>query len=327
MIYSQTPCARPVESERWRVSADPERWARRLNSFIWFKTRTLALSHADRIDVYWANTGFVPRLPANVRVVASVYDLVYRMAPDTMRRRSLLKYRVFFGRDLQRADAVVALSHGTAERLRTILGIDVDAVAVAGVSDEFSPPAADDMSRVLHRLGIEQPFFLAVGTLEPRKNTGALVDAFERWRRTDRQPQCELVLVGGTGWRDAALRSRLGSSEAGIRALGRVSDKDLPALYAGAVAFVFPSRYEGLGLPVLEARACGARIIASDTPEIREAGGEAATYVTPDVPALANAFSQAWRMRNTPRPVESSGLPSWRRAASVLAVLLQRVAP
>jgi glycosyltransferase involved in cell wall biosynthesis len=327
VIYSQGPCDPPVEDDRWRVSLEPASWARRLNSFVWFKARTLALCRRDRLAVYWANTGFVPRLPAELRVVASVYDLVYRIAPETMRRLSLLQYRAFFHRDLRRADAVVSLSQGTAKRLRAMLGIDVAGVAAPGVSGRFSPPAAGVLSRVLRRHGLERPYFIAVGTLEPRKNVGLLIDAFERWRDSGVQPDCELVLVGGAGWRDQQLRARLSGTNVNVRPLGRVSDDDLAALYAGAIAFVFPSRYEGFGLPVLEARACGARIIASDTPEIREAGGRAATYVTPAVPSLANALSEAWRERHTQSGGDPSPLPSWRDAAAVLAASLQPTPP
>jgi glycosyltransferase involved in cell wall biosynthesis len=327
VIYSQVPCALPVETDRWRVSLEPASWARRLNSFVWFKTRTLALSRRDRLDVYWANTGFVPRVPAELRVVASVYDLVYRMAPETMRRLSLLQYRAFFDRDLRRADAIVSLSQGTANRLRAILGINVAGVAAPGVSGRFSPPAVGVLSRALRRHGLERPYFFAVGTLEPRKNVGSLIYAFERWRDSDGQPECELVLAGGTGWRDQPLQAQLSGTSANVRLLGRVSDDDLPALYAGAIAFVFPSRYEGFGLPVLEARACGARIIASDTPEIREAGGQAARYVTPTVPLLASALSEAWRERNTQSTVDPSPLPSWKNASAVLAACLQPASP
>jgi glycosyltransferase involved in cell wall biosynthesis len=162
-----------------------------------------------------------------------------------------------------------------------------------------------------------------VGTLEPRKNADVVFDAFERWRALERQSDCELVLVGEAGWRDKSLRAHLSSVSGGIRALGRVPDDELPALYAGAVALVFVSRYEGFGLPVLEARACGGTVIASDVPEIREAGGEEAIYVSPDVQALVTALSRAWRHQRPGRGVERSALPSWRETGAVVASYLR----
>jgi glycosyltransferase involved in cell wall biosynthesis len=327
IVYSQYPCTLPVQTNQWELRVDPAASARRLNSFVWFKARTFKLSSDDQLDVYWANTGFVPRLPAGVSVVASVYDLVYRVVPQTMRRLSLFQYRAFFARDIRKADEVIALSRGTAERLWQMAGIRATEIAPPGVSGCFTPPSPEDLAFNRRKYELRRPYFLAVGTLEPRKNFAVLVEAFNQWRTSEGYPECELLIVGRSGWRDAGLHELLRGSRSCVRLLGGASDADLPALYAGSTAFIFPSLYEGFGLPVLEARACGARIIASDIPEIREAGGKAATYVAPDVPSLVDALSHAWRRRAIERSSIASSLPSWSDASAVLATSLGRSRP
>jgi glycosyltransferase involved in cell wall biosynthesis len=128
-----------------------------------------------------------------------------------------------------------------------------------------------------------RPYFLFVGTLEPRKNIGVLIDA---WREVRKTQDIDLVLAGCV--RDG---SPAPASEPGLRVLGAVPEEDLPALYSGAIAFVYPSLYEGFGLPVLEAMQCGATVIASRDPAIMEVSDGAAVHVyANDVRALAEAM-------------------------------------
>jgi glycosyltransferase involved in cell wall biosynthesis len=128
-----------------------------------------------------------------------------------------------------------------------------------------------------------RPYFLFVGTLEPRKNIARLIEA---WREVRKSQQVDLVLAG---------RSRddfpAPEPEEGLRVLGAVPEDELPALYSGAIAFVYPSLYEGFGLPVLEAMQCGATVITSRDPAIMEVSGGAAVHIdATDVRALADAM-------------------------------------
>jgi glycosyltransferase involved in cell wall biosynthesis len=151
------------------------------------------------------------------------------------------------------------------------------------------------------------PYFLFVGTLEPRKNLLALVEA---WREVRRHHPVELVLAGRRRTDFAAL-----AEEPGLRIMGEVADETLPQLYSGALAFVYPSLYEGFGLPVLEAMQCGACVIASHA--VAEAGGDAAVYA--DSPnELARAMSEAvarpeWRAEMGARSLERAREFSWAR--------------
>jgi glycosyltransferase involved in cell wall biosynthesis len=157
-----------------------------------------------------------------------------------------------------------------------------------------------------------------VATADPRKNLPLLVAAYGDARAAGTVPGHELVVVGPPGVAPAD------GDAPGVRPLGYVDADDLPALYAESAALVFPSRYEGFGMPALEARACGARVIATDLPELREAGGPGATYVAATRPAVAHALGAVWRTPAT--PPEPGCHDGWDGAARTLAAALTAAA-
>jgi len=283
-VYNNRPVELPVQSPRWIPRQDPSSVARHLKGTIWLKLMHERLCRADRLDVYWAPATILPRLPRQVRTVSTVHDLNYLIVPGSMRRSTLWIHSLFLRRDLLRADRVVVNSSGTAHRLRQYLGLTASAVAQPAVDrTTFYRPAAKRITDVLHAYKIRRPYFLAVSKWEPRKNLALLLRVFVALSHADeRMSRYQLVLAGARGWKDRQLAGEIaGAPRDSVLPLGHVPDTDLAALYAGCHAFVFPSVYEGFGIPVLEARACGARILASDVPEIREAGGSSATYIEP----------------------------------------------
>jgi glycosyltransferase involved in cell wall biosynthesis len=147
------------------------------------------------------------------------------------------------------------------------------------------PLAASSHFRPVETAPAERPYFLFVGTLEPRKNIARLIEA---WREVRKSQEVDLVLAGRVRDDFAAP-----APEEGLRVLGGVREAELPALYSGAIAFVYPSLYEGFGLPVLEAMQCGATVITSRDPAIMEVSGDAAVHVdATDVRALAEAMRE-----------------------------------
>jgi glycosyltransferase involved in cell wall biosynthesis len=165
-----------------------------------------------------------------------------------------------------------------AVRRAAISRFGIDAERVAAV-----PLAASNHFRPVETAPPDRPYFLFVGTLEPRKNIARLIEA---WREVRKSQEVDLVLAGRV--RDGFAAP---AREAGLRVLGAVPEIDLPALYTGAIAFVYPSLYEGFGLPVLEAMQCGASVITSRDPAIMEVSGGAAVHVeATDVRALAEAM-------------------------------------
>ncbi|MFI4930680.1 MAG: glycosyltransferase family 4 protein [Burkholderiales bacterium] len=326
--YSRLPSARLVlPSPRWVLRVEPSRTLRRLPSFAWLKTRGALLCQRDTLDVFWAGRTLHPRLGRSVRTVCTVHDLNHLIVPETMELPTRWSHRLWLRGDLKAADVVVANSLGTAQRLANLLGIAVHGVVTPGLHRRYCPLEQADhpAARVaLLRLGIKPPYLLSVATLEPRKNVEALVQAFLSLRRRDELPDCSLVLAGARGWHDKRLMNWLRSArDDGVILPGYVPDALMPALYGFAMALVCPSIYEGFGMPVLEARACGTRVVVSDTPELREAGGAHAVLIQPTVSGIRSGLQRAMTLA----PQIEPGLTerhSWRHQAQLLAALMTR---
>ena len=180
------------------------------------------------------------------------------------------------------------------------------------------------MATCLGQYGIDFRYLLAVATWEPRKNLGMLVETFLAMKRDRELGGRKLVLVGGRGWKDRRLASLVDSAgKSAICCPGYVPDEDLPAIYSGADAFIFPSQYEGFGIPVSEARACGTRVVASDIPEIREAGGPdpEVIYVQPTSQGLREGIEKILGREGT-EPAVRPERPGWDAAAQIYAEAL-----
>jgi len=314
-----------LPSPRWVLRREPQPAWRRLPSFAWLKTRGAMLCRADRLDLFWAGRTLHPRLAAPVRTVCTVHDLNHLLVPETMEAATRWSHRLWLRGDIARADVVVANSVGTARRVRELLDLPVHGVVTPGLDPRLRPLAEHERAAALAalaRLGIVPPYLLSVATLEPRKNVEALYRAFRDLRRAGELGDCRLVLAGARGWHNAALRREHEAAAAdGVVLPGYVPDALMPALYGCARALVCVSRYEGFGMPVLEARACGTPVVVTDTPELREAGGAAAIVVAPDAAGLREGLRRALR---APAPVEPdlAARHAWRDRAEQLATLM-----
>lgn len=315
-VYSQRPVSLPVASPRWRERVENLGWARRVKGTLWFKLRAGSLAKEDHLDVFWASSTLLPRLPRGVRSLSTVYDLNHKIVPQSMATSVLWAHRFFFDRDVRAADAIVTISNGTARRVESMLGRKVDAVVYPAVSALFQPPTITAVQETLQAHGLLQPYLLAVGTLEPRKNLELLIEVFLTMRREGLLPGYRLALAGGAGWKNDRLRELLDGHAEMVQVLGYVADEDLPSLYAGSAAFLFPSIYEGFGIPALEARMCGSKVLASDVPEIREACGGVGVFVTPDVGGIRNGILQVLAQ---PQVGVVANTPSWKVGATEMA--------
>jgi alpha-1,3-rhamnosyl/mannosyltransferase len=205
----------------------------------------------------------------------------------------------------------------------TFLGVPADRVSVLhhGVDDVFRQVSGSDAARVADLYGLGLPFFLMVGTVEPRKNLPRTLHAFQRllWRGA----KAQLAIVGGLGWGLSCVHRKLldGGFGPEVRYLGRVPDADLAGLYAGAVGLLYPSLYEGFGLPVLEAMASGCPVITSTRGGLAEVGSDAVRVIDPlcvrDLEEAMSELLSDGRLREQlrQRGRERAADSTWRRTA------------
>ena len=263
--------------------------------------------------------------------VATVHDLGYLHFPGEHPPATRLLRRLSNRWSARRATRVVAISGATRDDLVHHEGVPTERISVVhhGKAPWFQPVKdRDQLAAVQAQYGLDRPYFLFVGTLQPRKNLERLLAAFDQFAAT--HPEQLLALVGGIGWQTERLRQALASIQARdrVRLLGYVPDDELPPLYSGSLALAFPSLYEGFGLPALEAMACGAPVLTSSTSSMPEVVGKAGLLVDPqDTQAIAAGLARLAddpELRRTlgDRGQLRAGLFTWEHAAhETLAVL------
>lgn len=229
-------------------------------------------------------------------VVVSIHDLSFEHLPQTFKWRSRKQLRITVRRSAREAGQVIALSEFARRDIVNSYGVPAENISVIPLAapPQFRPVNDErELQRVRQTYGIESDYILSVGSIQPRKNLSRLVAAYSRLRRAKPKVKLpKLVLVGKCAWLfDETLRAiRELEVEDSVILTGYVPEEDLPALYSGATCFVYPSYFEGFGLPPLEAMQCGAPVIVGNRTSLPEVVGEAAVLVDPfDVDALANA--------------------------------------
>lgn len=288
-----------IEHCRFRID-------RAANGVLWQQLVLPRISAA----VLWAPHGTLP-LALKIPAVVTIHDFTSITMPFSHRLRTVASFNVFIGRSLERAARVAAVSHAVAEEAVRWFGVSRRKIAIVpnGV-DEFFTPAGDE----------EDDFILYAGTIEPRKGIDDLVAVWESLP----QPRPRLVLCGGTGW-----GVRVPDS---VEVTGYVTRERLRDLYRRARVFVYPSRYEGFGLPPLEAMACGAAVVATRTGAIPEFARDCALLVDPDDrDALRQSIvrllsDRALRGELRVRAAERAREYRWDRSAATMTGLLVEAA-
>ncbi len=314
-LYVQNADDVPQISSRWTIRSEPVPLFRKMKYNLWLKFRAGSLARKDNLNVLWSATGLLPYLTRSMCRCLTVLDLNLLIAPETMPRYTRWAHRLFLKSDILHADALLAISQGTANRLRAHYGVSVEAVAPCAPKDIFSPRPPEQVSAVKLAYDLSERYVLAVGTLEPRKNIVNLIKAFDLLDRSGDRNGYQLVLVGLRGWKDDEINGLIANFEAKwLKRLGFVHDEDLASVYTGAALVAVPSLYEGFGIPVVEARACGTRVAVSNTAELREYCGSEAVIIDGFSPvAIADALAPALQIAHEKRD-SGGGIPTWRDA-------------
>ncbi len=314
----------------WHPTGLSERWLARL----WYRLRLplpienwtgpLALFHA---------TDFVlPPLKRGTGAIVTIHDLSFVREPETVMPGMLAHLNRWVPRSVERAEHVIAVSETTRQDLIELYQTPPEKITTLyhGVAAEFKPvKVPEKLAAVRQKYGLgKRPFVLSLGTIQPRKNYRRLIEAFAQL-----DPAFSLVIGGGKGWRDEAIFAqvtRLGLEQR-VHFPGFIADADLPALYSAATLFALPSLYEGFGLPLLEAMACGTPVISSNQSSLPEVVGSAGLLVNPrEVTAIAEAMSKVLTDADLHQQLSQAGLKqatkfSWDKTASRLLSLYRRV--
>jgi glycosyltransferase involved in cell wall biosynthesis len=253
----------------------------RLLKMAWSQTALPSWAKKDQIDLFWGATHRLPRfLPQSIARVVTIHDLVWKYAPQTMRPLSLIMEKRLMPEAMQLTDLIMADSQGTADGIAETFPQYASKVRVVhlGATAQISPPGFTSLSQY----GIHRPYFLFVGTLEPRKNLERLIQAYALLPKSQRD-QLFLVIAGGKGWGDLDLLTLLKKNqlEESVKLLGYVNEEQLAALYANACFLAMPSIYEGFGLPLVEAMQYGTPVLTSNTGCLAEIAGDAGVLVDP----------------------------------------------
>jgi alpha-1,3-rhamnosyl/mannosyltransferase len=275
-------------------------------------------------DLYHSPYYLMPYFPG-VPALLTVYDLIPLVLPGQSSARARLLFRWTCGRALRTARHVIAISQVTRHDYLTHFHISPDGIEVIPLAADpiFHPQPPDAMTAVRDRYGLPERFVLYIGSNKPHKNLMSLVEAWRMVRGRDHGARPQLAIAGPWDDRYAAPQQRaeaLGLRDA-IRWLGPAPDADLPALYAAATLFVFPSLYEGFGLPVLEAMACATPVVCSDRSSLPEVAGDAALLIDPhDRVRLAATIEQVLgddglRQGMRERGLKRAGQFTWEQTA------------
>jgi glycosyltransferase involved in cell wall biosynthesis len=282
---------------RVRVAPLPARWL----SIGWHRLHLPVPAEllAGPCDVFHSPDFTLPPL-ARARGVVTVHDLSFIIVPDCADAKLRAYLNKAVPRSVRRATRVLADSANTSSDLMRLLNVPAEKISVvqAGVEPRFQPIRdPSQLAAVRTRYRLPDHFILSVGTLEPRKNFARLIEAYAALRR-ETAPGVDvprLVIAGGPGWlyEDIYAEARRQEVTDSVCFTGFIADADLPALYSLADLFVFPSLYEGFGIPPLEAMACGVPVVCANNSSLPEAVDGAALLVNAlDTAALTHAMSQ-----------------------------------
>jgi glycosyltransferase involved in cell wall biosynthesis len=325
--------------------AVPEKWIRdtagiwklpapvvfSLRSLFWLKYEWMLrrVCRSDRYDIYH-ETGFLPAAVRGIPIAYTIHDLSLSKFRHTHPKERVWFNDFFFSRRISYATHVLTVSDFVRQEIFNTIHIPdrrISAIHLAP-SSVFYPRQPEHIGKIQKQYGISENYLLFVGSLEPRKNLPFLVQALQRCRT-----KIPLVLAGWEGWGDKDWLKSISGSDLKNRIImtGYIDDETLACLYSGASAFVYPSIYEGFGLPILEAMACGCPVICSKAASMPEVAGDSAIQIDPnDLDDLANAIDRIVADANLRHRMIESGFSrigrfTWRKTAETTLAVFEKI--
>ncbi len=270
------------------------------------------------------------------KVITMVYDMVYKAYPETMNRKTRFMLNMSMERSTRRADAIITISEFSKAEIIKYLGVPPERIYVmpCGVDfKKFRPDYdLDDIAKTKSKYGITKDYFLYLGTLEPRKNIERLIEAYGLLKK---RIGCipKLVISGKKGWLYDTIFERVNVLDLGNDVIftGYVDENDVPVLMKGAFAFVFPSLYEGFGLPPLEAMACGTPVIASNAASLPEVVGDAGLLIDPySVESISKALECLLMDPSLQSELADKGLKravmfTWEKSVDIISEVYEQI--
>jgi len=296
-------------------------------------SRELRRHPVDVLHVQYTAPPFAP-----CRIVTTIHDLAFEHLPETFNRRSWMQLRLTVRRTARRAAQIITVSEYSRQDIVDTYDVNPELVTVTpeAASQKFARVTNEtELQKVRETYGIEREYILSLCSIQPRKNLVRLIEAYSLLRRLHPESKLpQLVLAGKSGWleketRRAAQRDEIGAD---IRFTGYVADDHLNALYSAATCFVYPSYFEGFGLPILEAMKCGTPVIAGNRTSIPEVAGEAALLFDPfDVNSLVEALKRILHDSQYRATLSAKGLKranefSWQTTARLTLATYQKAA-
>lgn len=292
IIYLDSGHAKPdielPKNMRWRTLSAP--WGR-----LWSAWSFPKALRSDKVDVAHVQYNIPPSMPCPT--VTTIHDISFKRYPEYFhgKDRLLLDRSVKFAKD--HAARIIAVSQFTKNEICELYDADPNGISVTyeGVDDQFrTMPQMEARDTSAEKYSLRFPYVLTVGIIQPRKNFPRLLEGFAKFKENRQSPH-KLVIVGKYGWKESSIERRAHELGLGddVVLTGYVPYEDLPALYNAADVFVYPSVYEGFGLPPLEAMACGTPVITGNQASLPEVVGDAGLMVDPfDADAFADAMDR-----------------------------------
>jgi glycosyltransferase involved in cell wall biosynthesis len=291
--------------------------------YLWHLYVNGALHRTTEFDIIHSpeNAAFITSVTC--KKVVTIHDLILYLFPHYAGLLHRVRCRMLLPWTVKTADGIIAVSQSTKRDLVTRVGVPEQKITVIypGVGPEFSPCNPNTVKEIREKYHLNHPFILYTGTLAPHKNVSTLVTSFRRLK--DSGMPHSLVLTGIRGWRyhsvlETVRRLHL---EKDVVFTGYIPYEDLPGMYSAADLYVYPSLYEGFGLPVVEAMACGCPVIASNVSSLPEVVGDAGVLITPTVDELATSMQEVLRDESLRDELSRKGLErasrfTWEKTAA-----------